>query len=71
MARKSFLKAYCEKVRDDKIVACLKVKKMCALMLERMEGGYKRWHFDVEAAQRPIEFIERFCKSICRGLDKC
>ena len=62
MARKSFLKAYCEKVRDDKIVACLKVKKMCALMLERMEGGYKRWHFDVEAAQRPIEFIERFCK---------
>ena len=31
------------------------------MMLPRFEKGYKRWHFDYEAANRPVKFIETEC----------
>lgn len=31
-------------------------------MLPRIRDGYKQWRYDVDAATRPVEFIERFCK---------
>ena len=31
------------------------------MMLPRFENGYKRWHFDIDRAERPVKFIETFC----------
>lgn len=61
-ARKSDLEKYCQKVVDEKIVACVKTRKMCAIMLDRIHNGYKQWHFDIDKAERPVKFIETFCK---------
>ena len=60
--RKSDLQKYCESVLSDKIIACRKVKRMCEIMLSRIEHGHKQWHFDINAAERPVKFIEKFCK---------
>lgn len=60
--RKSDAQKYFEKVADGKIVACVKMRKLAEIMLGRMEHGYKRWHFDVDAAEKPVRFIETFCK---------
>ena len=38
-----------------------KVKALAFIMLPRFKDGYKRWHFDIEAAERPVRFIETEC----------
>ena len=30
-------------------------------LLPRFKNGYKRWRYDKDAAERPVEFIERYC----------
>ncbi len=48
-------------VLDGSIVAGRRLIKLAKKMLPRIRNGYKQWHFDVDAATRPVEFIERFC----------
>lgn len=50
-----------DSVLSGEVVACEKIRKLCRMMRPRIEGGYKCWHYDPEAARRPVEFIERFC----------
>lgn len=57
----SYAVQYLTAVLDGKIVACDKMKLLADLVLPRIEDGYKDWHFDLRCAQRPIEFIQRFC----------
>ena len=47
---------------DGSIVAGRKMKQLAEKMLPRIRNGYDRWRFDVDAATRPVEFIERFLK---------
>ena len=49
-------------VQSGKITACKRIKQLADMMLPRFEHGYKRWHFDIDRAERPIKFIETFCK---------
>ena len=53
--------AYLQDVLDGRIPACKRIKQLAAMMLPRFEKGYKRWHFDIEKAERPCKFLERFC----------
>lgn len=53
---------YFERVLDGRIVACRRLKQLAAVMLERIEKGYKGWHFDYARANKPVRFIEQFCK---------
>lgn len=46
---------------DGKITACRKMKLQAERLLEAYYSPGK-YHFDAELANRPIEFIERFCK---------
>lgn len=46
---------------DGSIVAGRRIKKLAEIMLPRIREGYKQWRYDVDAATRPVEFIERFC----------
>ena len=53
---------YFEQVLDGRIVACRRLKQLAAMMLDRIENGYKDWHFDYDYACRPIRFVTQFCK---------
>ena len=48
-------------VQSGKITACKRIKQLAEMMLPRFEGGYKKWHFDIDKAERPCKFIEKFC----------
>lgn len=47
---------------DGSVVSGRRMKQLAEKMLPRIRDGYKQWRFDVDAATRPVEFIERFCK---------
>lgn len=47
---------------DGSVVAGRRIKQLAEKMLPRIHDGYKQWRFDVDAATRPVEFIERFLK---------
>lgn len=51
---------YLRDVQSGKIVACNRIKQLADMMLPRFENGYKRWHFDIDRAERPVKFIEKF-----------
>lgn len=54
---------YFEQIASGKIVACKQIKRLAEIMLPRFkEGKYKRWHFDVNKANKPVTFIEGLCK---------
>jgi len=50
-------------VKAGKIAACKRMKQLADMMLPRFENGYKRWHFDIDRAEKPVRFVERFCVS--------
>lgn len=55
---------YMKGVLEGKVVACEKIKKLCGIMLPRVESReYKCWHYDPKLAAKPCDFIERFCCS--------
>lgn len=47
-------------ILDGSITSGQKMVKLAKKLLPRIRDGYRQWHFDVEAAIRPVEFIERF-----------
>ena len=49
-------------VKNGNITACKRMKQLAEMLLPRFENGYKKWHFDIEKAERPVKFIEKFCK---------
>lgn len=59
---RSEAREYLEKVLDGRITACKRMKQLAEMMLPRFDEGYKRWHFDIKKARKPIRFIEGFCK---------
>ena len=48
-------------VQSGKVVACKRIRQLADMMLPRFEHGYRRWHFDMDRANRVVEFIETFC----------
>lgn len=61
MSNKPECVEYFEQVLDGRIVACKRLKQLAAMMLDRIENGYKDWHFDYDYASKPVRFIETFC----------
>lgn len=58
----TFLEEYGTKVLDGKIIACDKIKKIYHKLLDDMYVPKGPYIFSQEHANRPIEFIETFCK---------
>ena len=48
-------------VQSGKITVCKRIKQLAEMMLPRFDDGYKKWHFDIDKAERPVRFIETFC----------
>lgn len=56
------LERYCTDILNGKIVACHRMKQACEMLLNRIVTP-DEFHFDVDIANRHIEFIEKFCKT--------
>lgn len=55
------LEQYFSGIGDGRIIACEKMKRIADTLMEKyLNPG--EFHFDLEIANRHIEFIERFCK---------
>lgn len=72
---KNYIMEYAEMIDKGKIVACRRIKAMYKdlvnqiehpqiLQIPKKEGGFeeREYIFSLEHANRPIEFIEKFCK---------
>lgn len=58
--RISAAEQYLLDVQSGKVVACKRIKQLADMMLPRFANGYKRWHFDIDKAERPCTFMEQF-----------
>jgi phage terminase large subunit-like protein len=59
----TYLEEYAHAVLDGKIVANEKIKKEYKRLLFDFENpSLSRWHYDPILGNRPVEFIEKFCK---------
>ncbi|MBC2478297.1 terminase large subunit, partial [Clostridium beijerinckii] len=52
------------KIISNEIIACKRIKQAYSMLVDKLHnpGKYDPWIFDEELANRPIEFIETFCK---------
>lgn len=59
-----WLEQYACAVLTGEILACRKVRTLCALLLDKLRRpqAYAPYVFDLERANRHIAFVERFCK---------
>lgn len=57
----NYLKAYLDAIEGGEIAVCKRIRKVYARLAYEAENPGK-YRFDEERANRPIEFIERFCK---------
>lgn len=57
----NWIKAYADKIESGEIVASKRVRKIYQRLVYDMDNPGK-YRFDEAKANRPIEFIERFCK---------
>lgn len=57
----NYLKAYLDAIEGGEIVVCKRIRKVYSRLVYEAENPGK-YRFDEERANRPIEFIERFCK---------
>lgn len=60
----TYIEEYYEKIISGDIVACHRIKQVYSNLVDKIRNPkkYDPWIFDEELANRPIEFIETFCK---------
>lgn len=60
----SYLEEYARKVLFGEIVACRRIKQVYGMLLEKLlhPEKYDPWVFDEKLTEKPIDFIETFCK---------
>lgn len=58
----NYIKEYYEKVNSGEIIAGKKIKKIYKRLVEESENESLSFYFDEETGERPIQFIETFCK---------
>ena len=59
----NYVLEYADALESGKIVAGRRVRIWYRRMAERIRAGkYKRWHWDIERASKPLEFIRLFCR---------
>lgn len=59
--RKSDAEKYLSAIQRGKVTACAKMRSLAGMLLPQIRDGHKGWRFDMEAAERPVRFIERYC----------
>ena len=59
---KTYIEEYYQKILSGEIVACHRIKQVYAKLVDDLYNPKGDWVFDEELANKPIEFIETFCK---------
>lgn len=62
MSQPNYILEYWNKIQSGEIVACKRLKQQYKKIVDELENPRDPWVFDLEKANQPIEFIERFCK---------
>lgn len=52
---------YVDSVLSGETIASKKIRRLCEILKPRFEEGYRDWHYDRRAAERPVRWIEQFC----------
>ena len=58
----NYILEYWNKIQSGEIQACRRLKQQYKKIVDELENPRDPWVFDLEKANRPIEFIERFCR---------
>ncbi|MDV9944378.1 terminase large subunit, partial [Clostridioides difficile] len=58
----TYIEEYYQKILSGEIVACSRIKQVYKKLVQDLYNPKGSWVFDEELANRPIEFIETFCK---------
>lgn len=58
----NYILEYWNKIQSGEIVACKRLKQQFQKLVDEIENPRDPWVFDLEKANQPIEFIEKFCK---------
>ena len=58
----NYIQAYLDEINSGHIVVSQRVKKIYERLASEMYDDSSRWEFNEELANRPIEFIEKFCR---------
>lgn len=59
---KTYIEEYYEKIMSGDIVACHRIKQVYTMLMDKLYNKQGNFVFNLESANRPIEFIETFCK---------
>lgn len=59
---KTYIEEYYEKIMSGDIVACHRIKQVYKMLVDKLYNRQGNYVFNLERANRPIEFIETFCK---------
>ena len=59
---KNYILEYWDKIQKGEIVACRRLKQQYQKLVDEINNPKDPWTFDIEKANQPIEFIEKFCK---------
>lgn len=58
----NFVLDYWSKIQSGEIVACKRLIQQYQKLINELDSPRDPWVFDLDKANQPIEFIERFCK---------
>jgi phage terminase large subunit-like protein len=58
----TYIEEYYNKIMSGEIIACKRIKQVYSKLVDDLYNPKDNWVFDEELANRPIEFIETFCK---------
>lgn len=58
----TYIEEYYNKIMSGEIIACKRIKQVYTILMDKLYNRKNNWVFDKELANRPIEFIETFCK---------
>lgn len=58
----NYIAQYWRKIQSGEIVVCEKIYQVMEMLIDIQDGKDKKYHFDPILANRPIVFIETFCK---------
>ncbi len=59
---KTYIEEYWQQIQSGKIVACKRTIQQYEKLIDELQHPRDPWVFDLDKANQPIEFIERFCK---------
>ena len=58
----NYIREYWDKISSGEIIACEKIKLQYEKLIDILDDENSKWYFNEDKANRPIEFIETFCK---------